>query len=233
MAAILPQSRRHDAGRLPRLARVTPTAASTGQITTLDELEALVGTPAPAAAHKVRAALHPIDVEWIAATPLVMLATSDVDGRCDVSPKGDPAGFVRVLDPQTIAMPERPGNRRVDGYRNIVVNPHAGMIFLIPGRDDTLRINGRARIVTDGPYFDEMTVKGHRPRLALELTVEEVFYHCAKAFLRSKTWKPGTWDAERVPSRARIAHALERKDQPLAEVEAYYGPSYAEKIYRD
>jgi PPOX class probable FMN-dependent enzyme len=212
---------------------VTTTAAGTGQITTLEALEALVGTPVPFVADKVRPALEPIDVEWIAATPLIMLATSDADGNCDVSPKGDPAGFVRVLDPHTIAMPERPGNRRVDGYRNIIANPHAGIIFLIPGRDDTLRVNGRARIVTDGPYFDDMVVKGHRPKLALELAVDEVFYHCAKAFLRSKTWKPETWDAESVPSRARIAHALERKDQPLAEVEAYYGPAYAEKIYRE
>ncbi len=212
---------------------MTTTAAGTGQITTLEELEALVGTPAPAAANKSRSALDELDVEWIAHSPLLMLATSNADGQCDVSPKGDPAGFVRVLDPHTVVMPERPGNRRVDGYRNIVVNPHAGIIFLIPGRDDTLRINGKARIVTDGPYFDDMIVKGHRPKLALELTVEEVFYHCAKAFLRSKTWKPETWDAESVPSRARIAHRLERKDQPLAEVEDYYGPSYAEKIYRE
>jgi len=212
---------------------VTTTAAGAGQITTLDELEALVGTPGPAAANKSRSFLDELDVEWISHSPLLMLATSNADGQCDVSPKGDPAGFVRVLDPHTIVMPERPGNRRVDGYRNIVVNPHAGIIFLIPGRDDTLRINGRARIVTDGPYFDDMVVKGHRPKLALELTVEEVFYHCAKAFLRSKAWKPETWDAESMPSRARIAHSLERKDQPLAEVEAYYGPSYAEKIYRE
>ncbi|MGI5128742.1 pyridoxamine 5'-phosphate oxidase family protein [Pseudonocardia sp. CA-107938] len=212
---------------------MTATTAGTGQITTIEELEALIGRPAPPSADKVRTSLDAIDVEWIAATPLIMLATSDADGRCDVSPKGDPAGFVRVLDPHTIAMPERPGNRRVDGYRNIVVNPHAGLIFLIPGRDDTLRINGRARIVTDGPYFDDMVVKGHRPRLALELQVEEVFYHCAKAFLRSRTWKPETWDTGRVPSRARISHALERKDQPLAEVEAHYGPAYAEKIYQE
>ena len=212
---------------------MTATAAGTGQITTLDELEALVGTPIPTVADKVRTSLDPIDIEWIAGTPLIMLATSDADGRCQVSPKGDPAGFVRVLDPHTIVMPERPGNKRVDGYRNIIVNPHAGMIFLIPGRDDTLRANGRARIVTDGPYFDDMIVKGHRPKLALELDVEEVFYHCAKAFLRSKTWKPETWDAEVVPSRARISHTLERKDQPLAEVEAHYGQSYAEKIYRE
>ena len=212
---------------------MTATVRSSGQITTLDELEALVGKPAQTVADKARPVLDPIDVEWIARSPLLMLATSAADGSCDVSPKGDPAGFVRVLDPRTIAMPERPGNRRVDGYRNIVTNPHAGLIFLIPGRDDTLRVNGTARIVTDGPYFDDMIVKGHRPKLALELTVEEVFYHCSKAFLRSKTWKPETWDADSVPSRARIAHALERKDQTLAEVEAYYGPAYADKIYRD
>lgn len=212
---------------------MTATVRPSGRITTLDELEALVGKPIPTVADKVRPELHRLDVEWIAHSPLLMLATSDVDGNCDVSPKGDPAGFVRVLDARTIAMPERPGNRRVDGYRNIITNPHAGLIFLIPGRDDTLRVNGAARIVTDGPYFDDMVVKGHRPRLALELSVEEVFYHCAKAFLRSRTWKPETWDPAGVPSRAQISKALERVDEPMAQIEEYYGPSYADKIYRD
>lgn len=206
---------------------------SPAQITTLDELEALVGTPISSVADKARPVLDRLDIDWIGRSPLLLLATSGADGSCDVSPKGDPAGFVRVLDQHTIAMPERPGNRRVDGYRNIVTNPHAAMIFLVPGRDDTLRVNGTARIVTDGPYFDDMVVKGHRPKLALELTVEQVFYHCAKALLRSKTWKPETWEIEGMASRAQIAHALERQHQPLAEVEAHYGPGYADGIYRE
>jgi PPOX class probable FMN-dependent enzyme len=205
---------------------------STAEISTVAELEALVGTPLPAAAHKVRPELGPIDRAWLAHSPFCLVATSDADGRCDVSPKGDPAGLAHVIDDRTIALPERPGNRRVDGYRNVLANPHVGLIFLVPGRPDTLRVNGRARILRDAPYFDAMVVKGHRPVLALEVAVEEVFYHCAKAFMRSDLWKPETWDPAAVPSRARIAKAVERPDDPIEELEEYYGPKYAEKLYR-
>ena len=128
-----------------------------------------------------------------------VLATADEGGRCDASPKGDPAGWlVHVLDDTTVAIAERPGNRRVDGYRNVLLNPRFGLLFLIPGRGDTLRVNGRARLVREAPFLDDMVVKGHRPLLALVVDVEEVFFHCAKAFLRSGLWKPETWDPEAV-----------------------------------
>ena len=139
--------------------------------------------------------LHELDREWLAASPFCLVATSDAEGRCDVSPKGDPAGqLAYVLDDITIAIAERPGNRRVDGYHNILANPHVGLLFMIPGRGDTLRINGRARLVTDAPFFDDMIVKGHRPILALVVEIEEIFHHCAKAFLRSQLWRPETWN---------------------------------------
>jgi PPOX class probable FMN-dependent enzyme len=203
------------------------------QITSVAELEAVVGTPMKAAAEKVRTFLDPIDRMWLAHSPLCLIGTSDAGGNLDVSPKGDPAGHLaHVIDDHTLAIPERPGNRRVDGYRNVLANPHVGLIFLVPGRGDTLRVNGRARLLRDAPYFDEMVVKGHRPILALEVTVEEIFYHCAKAFMRSKLWQPETWDHEALPSTARIAKALTRKDTPLEELEQYYGPSYAERLYR-
>jgi PPOX class probable FMN-dependent enzyme len=203
------------------------------QITSVAELEAVVGTPAKAVAEKVRPSLDAIDRMWLEHSPLCLIGTSDAEGNCDVSPKGDPAGqLAHVVDDHTLAIPERPGNRRVDGYRNVLANPHVGLIFLVPGRGDTLRINGRARLLRDAPYFDEMVVKGHRPILALEVAIDEIFYHCAKAFMRSKLWQPETWDHEALPSTARIAKALTRKDTPLEELEAYYGPSYAERLYR-
>jgi uncharacterized protein len=202
------------------------------EITDVAELEAIVGTPIPAVAKKVRPGLDPLDVMWLAHSPFCLVATSDADGACDVSPKGDPPGFTHVIDDGTIAIPERPGNRRVDGYRNVLANPHVGLIFFVPGRGDTLRINGRAKLLRDAPYFDAMTVKGHRPILALEVAVQEVFYHCAKAFMRSKLWQPETWDHEALPSTARISKALVRKDTPLEELEEYYGRSYAEQLYR-
>src|SRR3954452_4162680 len=122
----------------------TVTAAPVTTVTTVDELRAIVGDVMPRAAMKVRPALVDLDREWLAQSPFCLLATTGADGSCDVSPKGDPDGFVHVLDETTIAVPDRPGNRRVDGFLNILDNPHVGLIFLIPGRGDTLRINGRA-----------------------------------------------------------------------------------------
>jgi PPOX class probable FMN-dependent enzyme len=197
------------------------------------ELEQLVGVPIERVAHKSRAALDELDRRWLAASPLCLVATAGADGSCDVSPKGDPPGFAHVLDDRTIALPDRPGNRRVDGLRNVLENPHVGLVFLVPGRGDTLRINGSAELLRDAPFFDELVVKGHRPRLALVVRVEEVFYHCSKAFLRSALWDPETWAADAVPSRAEIVRALEARGETLAELEAYYGAGYAEKLYRD
>ena len=215
------------------MATTETSAGTSAEITSIAELEALVGAPVRAAAEKVRPTLDPIDRMWLAHSPLCLIGTSDADGRGDVSPKGDPAGHLaHVIDDHTLAIPERPGNRRVDGYRNVVVNPHVGLIFLVPGRGDTLRVNGRARLLRDAPYFDAMVVKGHRPRLVLEVAIEEVFYHCAKAFLRSKLWEPQTWDHDALPSTARISKALVRKDTPLEELERYYGPAYLEQLYR-
>lgn len=190
-------------------------------ITTVEQLEAF-GTPVPRNRDKVLTTLEDVHREWIAATPLAFVATSSADGRCDVSPKGDPPGFIRVLSPTRLAIPERPGNRRMDGFRNILENPRAGLTCLIPGRGDTLRVNGRAHLVTDLPDFDTMIVKGHRPSLALILDIEEVFFHCPKAFRRSKTWVPETWQPTSARPYADIALALWRKDQPEDEVRRHY-----------
>ncbi|MEV4493301.1 pyridoxamine 5'-phosphate oxidase family protein [Micromonospora coxensis] len=204
----------------------------TVEITSPEELRDLLGTPAPRAVAKERVTLHERDRQWLAASPFCLVATAGADGSCDVSPKGDPAGFVRVLDDTTIAIPERPGNRRADGYRNILDNPHVGLIFLIPGRTDTLRINGRARLIRDAPWFDDMVVKGHRPVLAVEVTVEQIFYHCAKAFLRSELWRPETWRPEALPPRPRLVKEVEAVPESLAGLERHYGPAYLDSLYR-
>ncbi|WP_245605972.1 pyridoxamine 5'-phosphate oxidase family protein [Promicromonospora kroppenstedtii] len=201
-------------------------------VTTVEELREIVPPPLETAANKVRPALHELDRQWLAASPLCLVATSDAEGNLDVSPKGDPAGsLVRVLDDRTIAIPERPGNRRTDGFLNVLANPHVGLIFVIPGRGDTLRVNGRARLVRDAPYLAELQVRRNVPVLALEVDVEEVFHHCSKAFLRSKTWDPETWGQDEVPRRAVISRTLERRNDSLEELDAYYGPRYAETIY--
>src|SRR5258706_6019801 len=153
------------------------------EITTQAELEELLGSPMPRAVSKERDRLVQTDRDWLALSPFVLVATADAAGNCDVSPKGDPPGFARVLDDRTIAVPERPGNKRADGFHNILANPHVGLIFLVPGRRETLRINGRARLLTDAPWFDELVVEGHRPGLGLGLGIATVFFPFQKAFL--------------------------------------------------
>jgi uncharacterized protein len=203
------------------------------EITTVEQLEGVVGLPTGLAVTKERDALTDIDRAWLAATPFCVLATSDDEGRCDASPKGDPPGqLVHVVDERTIAIAERPGNRRVDGYRNVLANPHVGLTFLIPGRGDTLRINGRARLVDDAAYFDAMAVRGKRPILALEVEIETVFFHCAKAFLRSGLWDPESWEPGSVPRRAVIAHELEHSPRTLEDLDDYYRPdNYRKGLY--
>jgi hypothetical protein len=201
------------------------------EIKTEEELRELVGPPMQRSIEKERTQLHPLDRAWLAASPFCLVATSNAEGDCDVSPKGDPPGFAHVIDDGTIALPERPGNRRVDGFRNILGNPHVGLIFFIPGRNDTLRINGHARLVREAPFFDAMIEKGHRPVVALVVEIEQIFFHCAKAFLRSHLWKAESWHPDALPSHAQIIKAVQDTDMSLEELEAYYGPSYLDKLY--
>ena len=204
------------------------------RIDSVDELVALLGTPHERAVTKGRAELLPVDRDWLAASPFCVMATADADGNCDASPKGDPPGqLVHVLDDRTIALAERPGNKRADGYRNILVNPHVGLNFLIPGRGDTLRINGRAHLVSHAPFFEEMVVKGHRPLLAVVVEIDDIFFHCAKAFLRSGIWKPETWQPEaQVPRRAVIAWDAEPTGMTIEQLDDYYAPeNYARGLY--
>lgn len=196
-------------------------------VTTAAELESF-GVPEPAVRDKVRDRLHPRDREWLAVSSLVFVGTSSADGRVDVSPKGDPDHVAHVLDDRTLVLPERPGNRRYDGYHNLLSNPHVGLNFLIPGRPDTLRINGEGQLVTDGPFFDDLVVKGHRPALALVVHVEEVFYHCPKAFLRGNVWRPERWQPEKMCSYATLAKDLWRAGDDPAEVDAHYRPEVYE-----
>jgi uncharacterized protein len=208
--------------------------AGTGTLTEISsaaELTELLGTPAKRVLTKERTRLHARDVEWLAASPFCLVATCAADGTCDVSPKGDPPGFALVLDEQTIAIPERPGNRRADGFRNILQNPHVGLIFLIPGRKETLRINGRARLIRDAPWFDDMIVKGHRPQLAVLVQIEQIFFHCMKAFMRSRLWEPESWEPDAVLPHAQIVKSVQPCDETLEELERHYGPQYESLLY--
>jgi len=203
------------------------------EITNEAELrDALGGHASGRAVTKERTFLHPLQIEWLRTSPFCVLATSDAEGNCDASPKGDPAGqLIHVLDPHTIVIAERPGNKRADGYLNILANPHVGVLSLIPGRNDTLRVNGRARLVRDAPYFDDLVVKGKRPVLAIEIEIVQVFSHCAKAFMRSGLWDQSAWPPiEDMPSVAALCKAVQDTPETLEELEAYYAKSNYERL---
>lgn len=199
------------------------------EVTTVDELRAIVGHPNSFVANKVSPRLSDVHQNWLSAARLGFVATYDAGGRVDVSPKGDPAGFVHIIDSSTIAIPERPGNKRVDGYLNVLERPRVGSVFVIPGRGDTLRVNGSARVLADADYFDELAVKGKRPILALEIDVEEVFFHCSKAFLRSDAWKPESWTPDVVPSVAQLAKTF-KPTLSQDELDAYYSEDSLRKM---
>jgi uncharacterized protein len=187
--------------------------ARTHEVQTLDALYALNGEPHADIVNKHTSYLTPLLEEFIQASPFFLVATADAEGNCDVSPKGDPPGSVKILDRRTIAIPDRAGNRRIDGHRNLIANPHIGLIFIIPNVDETLRINGRAFITTDPELLASMAMQGREPKLAIVVEIDEAYMHCARAFLRSGLWQPETWpDADTVPTLRAIM--CEQRDLP-------------------
>ena len=167
--------------------------------TSEDELRAIVGRPSELAVRKEIAYLDAHCRAFIARSPFVVIATAGASGRADVSPKGDPPGFVQVLDDHRLVIPDRPGNRRLDGMRNLLENPHVGLLFLIPGLDETLRVNGRGRISIDPALLESFAVESKLPRSVLIVTVEKIYFQCSKALVRSKLWDPESWPpAQRI-----------------------------------
>lgn len=170
-----------------------------------EELLSLIGEPSDLAKQKVISILDHHCTNFIEHSPFMVLSTSNSLGQCDVSPRGDAPGFIKVLNERTMMIPERPGNKRMDSMRNILMNPHVGMLFFIPGLEETLRVNGKATLVTDDELLEQMAVRGKKPQIAIVLEVEECFIHCAKAFKRSNLWEPTTWAAqESLPNAAKI-----------------------------
>jgi uncharacterized protein len=183
------------------------------RVETIDELHAINGVPTQAIREKHTSYLTPLLERFITAAPFFVIATADGEGNCDVSPKGDPPGAVRILDHRTIAIPDRLGNRRIDGHRNVVENPHIGLLFIIPNVDETVRVNGRAFISADPELLESMAIQGKVPKLAMIVEIDEVYMHCARAFLRAGMWKPETWpDPDTVPTLNAIR--CEQKELP-------------------
>jgi PPOX class probable FMN-dependent enzyme len=202
-------------------------------ITSEQELRDLMGEAAPMSIQKETTYLTDECVKFIERSPFMLLATSGSNGSCDVAPKGDPAGFVHVLDEKHLMIPDRPGNRRFDGLRNIFQNPHIGLIFLVPGRHETLRVNGRAWITNDPEMLDAMPVRGKRPWFAIGVEVEECFLHCGKALIRSELWEPGTWpDLATVPTGGQVLKGTRRGfDTTVEEIDRVLKESYATRLY--
>jgi PPOX class probable FMN-dependent enzyme len=201
----------------------------TGAIDRIDALRDLIGDPMKEVEGKEMPALDGHAREFIARSPFLVLATVGGDGHVDVSPRGDPPGFVHVVDDRTLILPDRKGNRRIDSMSNILENPHVGLIFLMPGYEETLRIRGRASLTTGADDLAGMAVNGKAPQIGVRVAVDTVFYHCAKALKRARLWDPASQAvAEGYPKFAQIIH-----DQYMHKVEAEDIDIELQKAYRD
>lgn len=208
---------------------------TTAELTVIDSHDALrdlIGEPSENTRRKKITVIEEHARTVIEHSPLVLLATSAPDGTCDVSPRGDPAGSVLILDEHTLVLADRPGNRLADSISNLIDNPHAGLLFLVPGMNECLRVNGRTTLVSDAPFFDRLVVRGKRPKLAIILHVEDLYAHCAKAMLRSSLWDPETWPARSdLPTMGRMLKDQMALAVPVEELDAYLDNSAATTQY--
>jgi PPOX class probable FMN-dependent enzyme len=179
-----------------------------GALRSPDQLAELYEPAADRAWAKDVGTLDAVVRRLVAASPLVILSSHDADGRADASPRGGPPGFVTVLDEGHLAIPDATGNRRLDTLANIIATGHAGLLFLVPGRDQTLRVNGRARVTAAPHVLERVTAVGKPPRSAIVVAADEVYAHCPKAFVRSRLWRPETWPSlDGVPTAAEVMAA--------------------------
>jgi PPOX class probable FMN-dependent enzyme len=196
------------------------------------EVEDLIGAPTEIAKVKIFDHVDEYSAAFIARSPLAMLATSDGDGRLEVSPKGDAPGFVVLDGPKTLLLPERPGNRLAFGFRNILRNANVALIFVVPNTTETLRISGTAELTRDPDLLERLSAKGKPALLATRITVEECFFHCGKAFIRSELWKPESWPKDyRVNLGRQIAKKLGAGEDVAQGVEEGLADSYRTKLY--
>jgi PPOX class probable FMN-dependent enzyme len=202
-------------------------------VTTEAELRAIAGGhPSERAKLKDRGVLDAQSRGFLALSPFLLIATSGVDGACDVSPKGDAPGFVRALDDTRLLIPERNGNKRFDSLKNLLTNPNIGVLFLVPGCDYTLRVNGRGWITRDQSLLDSMPAQGVTPKLAIGVEVQEAYFHCVKSFRRSRLWTKESWPAaDALPSYAcTVFNQIRPADATLEEYERSVAESDA-KLY--
>ena len=203
-------------------------------IASQDELRRIDKTPEPTAG-AIRKELKKLDGHcraFIARSPFVLIGSSDGKGNADVTPKGDRPGFATVLDPRTIAIPDRPGNNRLDTLENIVANPAVGLLFLIPGMNETLRVNGEARITVDAALRERLAVEGKPPQSVIVVTVRAAYMHCAKAFMRSELWKPESWpDRGTMPTLGQILRDQMAVDQSASDTDRRLDEAYKQTLW--
>jgi uncharacterized protein len=201
-------------------------------VSSRERLREIMGMPNHRVASKVIDHIDDICRRFIAASPFTVIATRGKDGRLDQSPKGDPAGFVTVLDEKTLAIPDRMGNNRIDTFENVLDNPEVGLIFLIPGYGYTLRVSGTGKIVRDDGLQERLAVHGRKPKLVLVVNVEEAFMHCAKCMARSNLWQPEKWpDLNSVPSLAEAMVAHAKLSLSHGEMQAIIDDSFKNRMY--
>ncbi len=199
-------------------------------IDTEEALRALIGEPAAIVCAKVSDRLNALTRQFIERSPFLCLATSDADGRCDVSPRGDPRGFVRILDDVTLLVPERPGNRIADSLRNIIANPNVGLLFVIPGVGDSFRVNGRATLTTDAALLAPCAVEEKVPKLGILVDVESAYTQCSKAFIRSKLWDPaGYIERDALPTNGEIHKVMQGEGFDAEQYDAERAARYARR----
>ncbi len=193
-------------------------------------LRAVIGEPAELVRAKCRSRLSPLSRAFIEKSPLVCLATSNRAGRCDVSPRGDAPGFVRILDDATLLVPERPGNRLADSLRNLLQNPHLGLLFIIPGVADSFRVEGRAVITTDRALLAPSTIEGKAPALGILVDIDSAYAQCGKAFLRSHCWEPERYlSRDSLPSFGELMREIQGEDFDAGDYDDQRAARYARR----
>ena len=201
-------------------------------ITFEDEIRAILGHPDQRAADKVIDHIDQYCAALIAHSPFLVISSADSDGNMDMSPKGDPEGFVKVLDDKTLVIPDRLGNRRGDTFSNVLQNPKVGLYFLAPGYRETLRVSGTAQIIRDTALLESMSMQGKVPTLALVISVEKALFHCAKCVIRSGLWKPESWGSvDGIPTLGEILVSHSNIDEPAEEIQKSIDEAYETRVY--
>lgn len=197
------------------------------RVTKVDQLRAIIGEPSALVTHKLLSALDEAAITFVQRSPFLVIATADADGNQDASPKGDAAGFVAIANPTTLLIPDRKGNKLVFTLQNILANPHVGVIFMVPGTDETLRVNGIAELTVEPAVLERLAARGSVAHLAIRLTVRECFFHCAKAFMRSQLWHQESWlEPTKISWGQYLAGKMGARDDTATQIDKFVEQDY-------